>query len=236
MKASPQQIRALRDVAEHLGPLRDEVVFLGGMVTGLLITDPAAPIARSTDDIDLIVEVASTLKYQTELRDRLLALGFRESVEDDVVCCWRLGQWIVDIMPTRPGVLGFANPWYPHAMATARDVELPQGEPGSLPIRVVSAPSFLATKLVAWEGRGHGDLLHPDVEDVISVMDGRRELVAGVEADIPALRDFLAAALTRLFQAGLADALPGHLPSDAASQARLPTVMAVLDRLRGPSR
>lgn len=236
MKASPQQIAALRDVAEHLGSLRDEVVFLGGMVTGLLVTDPAAPIVRSTDDIDLIIEVASTLKYQTELRDRLLDLGFRESVEDDVVCRWRLGPWIVDIMPTRPGVLGFANPWYPHAMATARVVVLPPGESGPLPIRVVSAPSFLATKLVAWEGRGQGDLLHPDLEDVIAVADGRRELVAEVEADIPEIRDFLSDALTRLFQAGLADALPGHLPSDAASQARLPIVLGVLDRLRRPSR
>lgn len=93
MKASPDQLVALRYVAEHLGSLRDEVVFLGGMVTGLLVTDPGAPVARSTDDIDLIVEVASTVKYQTELRDRLLALGFRESAEDDVVCRWRLGEW-----------------------------------------------------------------------------------------------------------------------------------------------
>lgn len=96
MKASPQQIRALRDVAKDLGPLRDEVVLFGGMVTGFLITAPAAPIARSTDDIDLIVEVTSTLKYQTELRDRLLDLGFRESVEDDAVCrwAWANGSWI----------------------------------------------------------------------------------------------------------------------------------------------
>ncbi len=61
MKASPEQLVALRYVAEHLGSLRDEVVFLGGMVTGLLVTDPGAPVARSTDDIDLIVEVASTV-------------------------------------------------------------------------------------------------------------------------------------------------------------------------------
>jgi hypothetical protein len=54
VKASPEQLVALRTVAEHLGSLRDEVVFLGGMVTGLLVTDSGAPIVRSTDDIDLM--------------------------------------------------------------------------------------------------------------------------------------------------------------------------------------
>jgi len=233
VKASPEQLVALRTVAEHLGSLRDEVVFLGGMVTGLLVTDPGAPVARSTDDIDLIVEVASTVQYQTELRDRLLALGFRESAEDDVVCRWRLGDWVVDVMPTAPGVLGFSNPWYPHALATAVPVELPSGKAGTLSIRVVSAPAFLATKLVAWEGRGNGDLLHPDIEDIVAVVDGRPGLVGEIEADTTELRASLATAIAMLFEKGLADVLPGHLGSDAASQARLPRVLAVLNHLMG---
>ncbi len=234
MKASPEQQEALRYVAERLGSLRDEVVFLGGMVTGLLVTDPGAPVARSTDDIDLIVEVASTLKYQTELRDRLLALGFRESAEDDVVCRWRLGEWVVDVMPTAPGVLGFSNRWYPHVMATAVPVELPPAKSGPLSIRVVSAPAFLATKLVAWEGRGKGDLLHPDIEDIVAVVDGRPELLGEIEADTLELRAFLATAVAELFEKGLGDVLPGHLGSDAASQARLPRVVAALQRIAAP--
>lgn len=233
MKASPEQLVALRTVAEHLGSLRDEVVFLGGMVTGLLVTDSGAPIVRSTDDIDLIVEVSSTVQYQTELRDRLLARGFRESAEDDVVCRWRLGRWIVDVMPTAPGVLGFSNPWYPHAMATSVTMELSPGAAGPLSIRVVSAPAFLATKLVAWEGRGNGDLLHPDIEDIIAVVDGRPSLVGEIDVDTLELRAFLATAVRKLFEKGLEDVLPGHLGSDAASQARLPRVLAVLNRLMG---
>jgi predicted nucleotidyltransferase len=209
-------------VATHLGSLRDEVVFVGGMVTGLLVTDPGAAMARPTDDIDLIVEVASTVEYQTRLRDRLIAQGFRESVEDDVVCRWRLGELVVDVMPATPGVLGFANPWYPHALATASEMVLPPREGGHVSIRVISAPAFLATKLVAWEGRGNGDLLHPDIEDVVAVVNGRRELSGEVERDAPELRTFLAEAIERLFAMGLEEALPGHLEGDAASQARMP--------------
>ena len=44
---------------ERLGPVADEMVFLGGCATGLLITDPAAPSVRVTMDVDVITEVAS---------------------------------------------------------------------------------------------------------------------------------------------------------------------------------
>jgi len=231
VSASPEQLLALRYVADHLGSLRDEVVFLGGMVIGLLVTDSGAPSARSTNDIDLIIEVASTAKYQTELRDRLIAVGFRESVDDDVVCRWRLGEFVVDIMPTTPNVLGFSNSWYPHAMATAKKMELPSKETGQLWIRVISAPAFLATKLAAWEGRGDNDLLHQDIEDIVTLVDGRRELIDEVESDTQLLRIFLADSIEKLFAMGLEDALPGHLEGDVASQARLPRVVAALRRL-----
>ena len=42
-----------------LQPLLDELVFVGGCATGLLITDPAAGGIRPTKDVDTIAEVAS---------------------------------------------------------------------------------------------------------------------------------------------------------------------------------
>lgn len=44
---------------DRLGDLANEMVFLGGCATGLLITDPAAPAIRVTRDVDAIVEVAA---------------------------------------------------------------------------------------------------------------------------------------------------------------------------------
>lgn len=41
MSLSPDALRAIRAVAQNLGDLRDQVVFVGGVVRGLLITDPA---------------------------------------------------------------------------------------------------------------------------------------------------------------------------------------------------
>jgi hypothetical protein len=53
----------VRRVAESLGDLRDQVVFLGGAATALLITDSAIPDVRATIDVDLIVEMASRGDY-----------------------------------------------------------------------------------------------------------------------------------------------------------------------------
>ncbi|RLA49906.1 MAG: hypothetical protein DRQ98_13560 [Gammaproteobacteria bacterium] len=41
-----------------LDSLADEMVFLGGCATGLLITDTAAPVIRVTKDVDVITEVS----------------------------------------------------------------------------------------------------------------------------------------------------------------------------------
>lgn len=47
----------------QLEELAQEMVFLGGCATGLLITDPAAPPIRATKDVDAIVQVVSPAEY-----------------------------------------------------------------------------------------------------------------------------------------------------------------------------
>jgi hypothetical protein len=41
-------------VATALGPLRDELVFVGGCAVGLLMSDPGATPIRATIDVDLV--------------------------------------------------------------------------------------------------------------------------------------------------------------------------------------
>lgn len=50
-------IEILMFAVERLDELADEMVFLGGCATGLLITDDAAPPIRVTRDVDAIVQV-----------------------------------------------------------------------------------------------------------------------------------------------------------------------------------
>jgi len=60
-----------------LDSLADDMVFLGGCATGLLITDTAAPAIRATKDVDVITEVASLVDYH-RLSGQLRGLGFTE--------------------------------------------------------------------------------------------------------------------------------------------------------------
>ncbi|HEU5076780.1 MAG TPA: hypothetical protein VFU02_21470 [Polyangiaceae bacterium] len=50
-------------VASHLAALRERVVFVGGMVRGLLVTDPAIVGPRPTQDVDVILDVESYAAY-----------------------------------------------------------------------------------------------------------------------------------------------------------------------------
>lgn len=95
---------------------------------------------------------------------------------------------------------------------------------------MVTASYFLTTKLAAFDGRGAGDyVLSHDMKDIISVLDGRPEIVAEVHHSAEELRAHLAMRFTVLLRdAKFTDALPGHLPGDVASQARMPLV---LDRI-----
>lgn len=96
---------------------------------------------------------------------------------------------------------------------------------------MVTAPYFMATKLEAFKGRGRGNPLGShDLEDVVSVIDGRETLSAEVRDAGAELSDYIRREIaTLLANPGFIDALPGFLFPDAASQSR--TGM-VLGRLR----
>jgi predicted nucleotidyltransferase len=212
--------RALRD-------LREEFVFVGGCTTGLLISDPAASDVRPTRDVDVIAEIVSRSAYYA-LSKRLRSLGFREDPE--LICRWQHKDEItLDVMPTDPNILGFSNPWYSGAIATATDHELEQ----DLIIRVVTPPYFCATKITAFHGRGKGDYAAShDLEDFLSVVDGRMELVRELRAAEEEVRRYVATEVGGFLRRyEFVDMLPGALTPDAASQARLPLLMARLDEI-----
>lgn len=217
-------------VAERLGDrLRKDLVFVGGAVTGLLITDPAQPAIRPTEDVDLIVKAAARADY-ARVEKALRSQGFvNDTRRDAPICRWRVGSVTVDVMPTLKEILGFSNRWYPMALATARNTHLPSG----MAIRLVTAPVFVATKFEAFADRGKGDYLFShDLGDLISVIDGRDELLEECRRLDDELKRYLRDEADRLLATPeFLEALPGHLPGDAASQARLPDLIEKLGLL-----
>lgn len=230
MNPNDPNVAMMELVAERLGnELRERLVFIGGAVAGLLITDPGQPAIRPTEDVDLIVHAAVRADYQ-RVEERLRKRGFVNDLSKEApICRWRIGGVTVDVMPTLEEILGFTNRWYPLALETAVHAHLPSGTS----IRLVSPPVFLATKFVAFADRGKSDYLFShDLGDLISVIDGRDELLAECEQSDNALKAFLREQTRMLLSSkAFQEALPGHLPADTASQARLPDLLAKLQRI-----
>lgn len=213
-------------VAEALGDLREQVTFVGGCATALLITDPAAAPVRATQDVDAIVAAVSLAEYQhvgAVLRER----GFAQTIEGgEPPYRWTYSGLKLDLMPVEPAILGYSNRWYRAVLSSAAVMVVGTG----VAVRVADAPSFVATKLEAFLDRGGGDYLSShDLEDVLSVVDGRAELVAELGKAPQELRSFVAQTFARLLANDEFDnALPG-LVADGSPAVRTPVV---LERLR----
>lgn len=213
-------LHTLQLAVAALQPVINQLVLVGGCAVGLLITDGARPPVRETIDVDLVTEVSPLSNYYA-FSETLRLLGFSES--KDAICRWTKGPLIVDVMPTRE-YLGFTNTWYELAVTTAVIAQLPTGQS----VRHITAPLLIATKIESFYGRGKGDFLHHDIEDIVNVVDGRPEVVEEVFSAPEPVRQFLEEEIDALLaQAPFAEAVQMHLrPSD---QAR---AVIVIERLR----
>jgi hypothetical protein len=207
MRADDPNLPYLRRIAEALGELREQVVFIGGAVAGLLVTDPLVNGVRATRDVDAVVNANRSNFHRLE--QAVAQRGFARDLHSDVICRWvhKDSGVLFDLMPVQPEVLGFSNRWYPYAFDTAEPVELAPG----LTIRLVNAVAFVATKLEAFADRGGGDFLSShDIEDVLNVVDGREGLVDELMAAPVELQQSVAAAFRRLVaNRDFANVLPG---------------------------
>lgn len=186
----------LEAAAAILGPLLDEVVFVGGATIHLWITEPGAPPVRATDDVDVVCEVATRAQYY-RLGERLRERGLHEAAGEPVLCRWISVEprLVLDVMPTDPDILGFSNPWYEEAISTAATIALDSGAE----IRAATPALLIGTKLSAWKGRGRGDLLASlDVHDVLTLIDGRPKLAEEIRLASPALCSYIQEELAEL--------------------------------------
>jgi hypothetical protein len=221
-------IDLLKEVARHLRPLLNEVVFVGGCTTSLFVTDEAAAEVRPTFDVDVIAEITSYADF-ANFSGRLRALGFREDTSEGApLYRWVIEGMKLDVMPIDEKILGFTNRWYRLGMDAAKEIELENG----LCIRVITAPYFVATKLEAFHGRGRGDYANShDLEDLLAVIDGREEIVEEIVQAEEVQSSIAEQFRTLLETPAFIAALPGYLLPDAGSQGRLPILLNRLAKI-----
>src|SRR3990167_7228607 len=98
MKRRQAILARLVQVVEILGSLADVFVFVGGSAVPLLVTDEAAPDARPTKDVDVVVHVLTRREYY-KIEQRLRSVNFHLDIMDGVICRFKNGDIVLDVMP-----------------------------------------------------------------------------------------------------------------------------------------
>jgi predicted nucleotidyltransferase len=178
----------MKAVGEALKDLKQDYVFVGGATVALYATDSElATEVRPTDDVDVIVELA-TYKGYSELDERLREIGFQNDILSGVICRYKIQGIIVDVMPTDPKAIGFSNRWYPEGFATAQEIQLDE----ETVIKIFTLPYFVASKWEAFKGRGNNDYrTSKDFEDIVYILENVDNFEEQLENGPEHLRNWL---------------------------------------------
>lgn len=203
----------LSKIAQGLGEMVEEVVFVGGSVAELYADDPASTDIRATLDVDCVVEISSRLKYY-ELEERLRMKKFHNDTTPGApVCRWRYDDLIVDVMPIDDNILGFSNQWYRGGVEHKSKTTLPDG----IEVYIFTAPYYLGAKFEAVVSRGGSDLrISHDFEDIIYILDNTTDIVAQIATSELDLREYLSDQFAQLLSnSNIEEAIECALPYGA---------------------
>jgi predicted nucleotidyltransferase len=179
-------ITRIRAVNNALGDLREEVVFVGG-ATVSLYADRVAHEVRPTDDVDILLEIATRAQF-AQVEERLRDAGFKHDTTAKFMGRFLLEGFIVDVMPLEKTILGFLNRWYVEGFRTA--IQYPIDD--KHPVKIFTAPYFIASKLEAFNNRGEGDgRMSDDFEDIVFVLENRKAVWEEMKAADETVRAFL---------------------------------------------
>ena len=203
-------ILMLQTVANGLGELKDEMVFVGGAVAELYADNPAASEIRPTLDVDCVIEISSRLQF-AKMEENLRAKGFKNDTSAGApICRWIYKDIKVDVMPTDSDVLGFSNRWYKEGI----EFKIQKTLPDETEFFVFPPEYYLAAKFEAHNARGGNDLRQShDFEDIIYILDNCSNIVDNISASNPSVKEYLKSECQKLLEnpnitEGLETALP----------------------------
>lgn len=205
-----ENIIMLQTVANGLGELKDEMVFVGGAVAELYADNPAASEIRPTLDVDCVIEIRSRLQF-AKMEENLRARGFKNDTSKGApICRWIYKDIKVDVMPTDSDVLGFSNRWYEEGIEIKIQKTLPDGTE----VFVFPPEYYLAAKFEAHNSRGGNDLRQShDFEDIIYILDNCSDIVDNISVSNQSVKEYLKSECQKLLEnpnitEGIESALP----------------------------
>src|SRR5450759_4559730 len=105
-----RNIDMLQIVANGLGELKENMVFVGGSVVELYATDPASSDIRPTLDVDCVIELSSRMAH-SRLEENLRKKHFEHDMSKDAPICRFIYLDIkVDVMPADLSLIHISEP------------------------------------------------------------------------------------------------------------------------------
>lgn len=216
-----RNINKIQTLATVLGDLLNSVVFVGGSVLELYVTDHAAYENRPTDDIDIII-AAPTLGGFYSWEQQLESKGFEKVIDPtkNKKHLWTYQGIEVNLIPMFTESLGYTNRWYEEAVFHSNTYNLPNGTP----IKLFPSAYYLASKIEAYQQRGKDDIrLSEDFEDIVYLIGSRVEILEEIGNAFYEVRNFIREAFLALLknydlEEGICYALPDGTDDEAVER------------------
>lgn len=187
LKNQSINIKVVEKVAISLEELNKDVIYVGGAVVSLYVTDEGAEQPRPTKDIDISVQI-STYAQMDELREKLALKKIFPAPSEKVMYRYAYEDILIDFIPFEDTPLGPTNSWLKPGFEKAYPVTI-----GEIEIKILPVSLFLATKWEAYKSRGDDPRTSHDFEDLIYIIDNNKELVEDVRKANKDVQDFLKA-------------------------------------------
>jgi len=212
-------LEAIRTVARALRDVNDRIAYVGGAVVALYADDTAAGDVRPTMDIDIVVQIAQ-MGELGRLEEDLAERGFSRDPFENVICRFRLGDILVDVMSTNEVGWAPSNKWFESGMKNLRKIDI-----GDVEINILDTPHFLATKFEAYSGRGQNDPRTSwDFEDIVYILDNNLGLIEEVSKSPNNVRQYLIKWFRDIAESpSMQEALEAHLAYETRA-GRLATI------------
>lgn len=168
-------LKILEKVASALGELNTNMLYVGGAVMSLYVTDEGAEQPRPTNDIDISVQISSYSQMEN-LRQQLVARRIYPAPTSSVMYRYTYEDILIDFIPDEETPLGPTNSWLKPGFKNAYRVKI-----GKTEINIMPVSLFIATKWEAFKSRGRDPRTSHDFEDIIYTIDNNLNLVDDVK-------------------------------------------------------
>lgn len=178
-------LEVVEKVAIALEDMNNDVIYVGGAVVSLYVSDEGAEQPRPTKDIDISVQISS-YGQMDELREQLALKNIYPAPTENIMYRYAYEDILIDFIPFEETPLGPTNSWLKPGFEKAYPVNI-----GERKIKILPVSLFLATKWEAYKSRGNDPRTSHDFEDIIYILDNNKELIEDFHNANNDVQDFL---------------------------------------------